>query len=107
MKTLNTIELLLSDARGQYIPRDFVQDFDLTKFSGISEWQIEQCQNPDNEWYWDAWSSILDNAKHIDTDGNEFTLYQDGDLWLICFDKMTNDEKQNFGFECEGADCEN
>lgn len=107
MKTLNSIELLLSDSRGQYIPRDFVQGFDLTKFTGISEWQIEQCQNPENESYWEAWGNILDNAEHTDEKGNIFKLYQDGDLWLICFEQMTNEEKQNFGFDYEEADCEN
>ena len=59
---LDNVEILLSDARGIYIPRDFVQGFDLSKWSGISESDIEILQNPENEWYWDAWESVLNNA---------------------------------------------
>ena len=96
---MENINLLLDSARGQYIPRDFIQGFDLNKFSGISDWTIEQCQNPDNEAYWEAWESILNNAEYKHSDGRIFTLHQDGDLWLICYDNMTEEEKQNFGFE--------
>ena len=96
---MENINLLLDSARGQYIPRDFIQGFDLTKFSGISESDIETLQNPDNEWYWESWESVLNNAEYKHEDGRIFTLHQDGDLWLICYDNMTEEEKQNFGFE--------
>lgn len=96
---MENINLLLDSARGQYIPRDFIQGFDLTKFSGISDWTIEQCQNPDSEFYWEAWENILNNAEYKHDDGRVFTLWQDGDLWLICYDNMTDEEKSNFGFD--------
>jgi len=38
---LDNVEILLSDARGIYIPRDFIQGFDLTKWYGISESDVE------------------------------------------------------------------
>lgn len=98
---MDAINLLLSDNRGIYIPRDFVTDFDLTKFHGISSEDIETCKNPDDDWYWEAWDSILNNASYTDDEGNEYTLHQDGDLWLICFELMTDEEKQNFGFDVE------
>ena len=96
---MDNINLLLSDARGIYIPRDFVQGFDLTKWQGISESDAETCADPDNEWYWDSWECILNNAKYIHDDGRVFTLWQEGDLWAICYDSMTDEEKKNFGFE--------
>ena len=96
---LDNVEILLSDARGIYIPRDFVQGFDLSKWSGISESDIEILQNPENEWYWDAWESVLNNAKFIADDGRVFTLWQDGDLFAICYESMTDEEKHNFGFD--------
>ncbi|MBS4041668.1 MAG: hypothetical protein KGZ81_13855 [Flavobacteriales bacterium] len=98
MKPTPKISLLLDSARGQYIPRDFVLDFDLSKFQGLSQSDIYDCQDPDNEWYWGAWQNILDTAQYIE-DGRVFTLHQDGDLWLICLDELTQEEKQNFGFE--------
>jgi len=96
---LDNVEILLSDARGIYIPRDFIQGFDLTKWYGISESDVEILQDPDNEFYWDAWKNILNNAEYKHSDGRVFTLHQDGDLWLICYDHMTDEEKSNFGFD--------
>lgn len=96
---LNNVELLLSDARGIYIPRDFIQGFDLTKWKGIPEYTIKTLNNPDNDGYWDAWNDVLSYAEYIHDDGRVFTLYQDGDLWAICYDSMTDEEKSNFGFE--------
>ena len=94
------VQLLLSDARGIYIPRDFVQDFDLQAWGIDPEsWAAQTCQNPDAEGYWDAWNDITDKAQFTDAHGDTFTLYQDGDLWAICYERMTDEEKANFGFE--------
>lgn len=100
MKTskFNAVVLLLSDARGIYIPRDFVQSFDLNKW-GLYKDNEAILSNPEDEFYWDEWSTVLDNAKFIDEQGNEFRLYQDGNLWAICYDRMTSEEKKNFGFD--------
>lgn len=93
------VNLLLSDSRGVYIPRDFVTGFDMEKWQGISEDAVIECSDIDNDFYWDAWIDILDHAFYVDSDGNKFTLYQDGDLWAICYEKMTSEEKHNFGFD--------
>jgi len=98
---MKNIQLLLSDARGIFIPRDFTQTCKIDKFTGISEDDIKECSDPDNEGYWDAWTKILDNAKYTHDDGRVFTLHQDGDLWLICVDKLTPEERKNFGFDDE------
>ena len=89
--------LLLSDARGIYIPRDFM---DFENWQGITEWQREQLQAPDNEFYWDAWESVLNNATYKD---GKYTyhLMQDGNLWACCSELMTEEEKLNFGFNCD------
>lgn len=98
MKT-STICLLLDSARGQYIPRDFVQSFDLEKFQGVSDWAKKECENPDNGHYWDAWESILNNTRYIE-DGRVFILHHDGDLWLLCIDEMSDEDKFNFFGDC-------
>jgi hypothetical protein len=95
-----SVMLFLSDSRGQYIPRDFVQSIILNDWEGLTEWAVEACNaGPDHKSYWDAWTDILDNASYTDAEGSVYRLYQDGDLWLYCFDKMTDEEKQNLGFE--------
>jgi len=96
---MDNVNLLLSDARGIYIPRDFVEGFDLSKFSGISAEDAETCKNPDHEWYWEAWETILNNARFVADDGRVFHLYQDGDLWLLCYDQMSEEQLHNFGME--------
>ena len=95
---MSGIQLLLSDARGVYIPRDFVTGFDLTKWVGISENDAKDCENPENDYYWDSWEIILNNARHTDENGNVWRLMQDGDLWAYCIELMTDEEKEYFGF---------
>lgn len=108
MHKMNAVVLILSDARGIYIPRDFVCDdyneiaWEHCKAWGLNESNIECWQdaaNPENEFYWEAWDWILNNAEFTAESGDKYRLYQDGDLWGICYDKMTEEEKRNFGFE--------
>ena len=89
-----TAEIYLDDSRGQYIPRDF---FQITKPECIrwhcdteqKTWILDQCSDPDKEFYWDAWNdaeayghvTVINPETHI-----EYGLYQDGDLWLIPVD---------------------
>ena len=98
--------LLLSDARGVYIPRDFVEGFDREAW-GLSDpdfdWAWETCSDPDNEHYWEAWEQILWHATY--TCGDYYwKLCQDGDLWALCDDLMTDEEKRNFGWEIDEDD---
>jgi len=95
---MNGVQLLLSDSRGIYIPRDFVECFDLNQWNIDSKY-IERLSSPDNEYYWDNWELVLNNAYFIDNNGNKWQLWQDGDLWAICYELMTDEEKTNFGFE--------
>ena len=92
------VKLLLSDLRGVYIPANFVECFDLNQWNIDSKY-IERLSSPDNEYYWDNWDLVLNNAKHTDKDGNTWHLWQNGDLLAICHDLMTDEEKQNFGWE--------
>lgn len=102
---------LLSDARGIYIPRDFVNGFAIEckeedkeeaksgkAWQGITAENVINCQDHYGEWYWEAWDSILNSAYWTDENGNKWELYQDGDLWAICYDLLTDEEKKNFGF---------
>ena len=89
--------LWLSDARGQYIPRDFASSFvDRTKHvTGVDDetWSILEA-GPDHESYWDAWTDVCDNAKIADERGNVYSIWQDGDCWLVPVG-MEWDDKDN------------
>jgi hypothetical protein len=76
--------LWLSDARGQYIPRDFAESFaDRAKsVRGVSDENWDILSDPKHEHYWDAWQDVCDNATVHDGE-IMYRLYQDGDLWLV------------------------
>lgn len=90
--------LLLDSARGVYIPRYFNDCF------SMKSWNIEDNdsdlailrEGPENEWYWEAWDSILTRAVYIDGNGHRWYLYQDGDLWAYCRELMTDEEYEGF-----------
>jgi hypothetical protein len=78
--------LVLLDSHGVYIPQLWC--------SGITEpecealhvrWSdVQTCQlGPGEEWYWEAWQSILDDCYMVDDRGTKWTLHQDGDLWEV------------------------
>ena len=94
--------LLLSDARGQYIPRDFAREVHRWAISGVDQADLDYlARGPggllDNdedsalvgdetvrgEFYWDVWEIVVNNAVVTDDKGQEYFVYQDGDCWLI------------------------
>ena len=81
--------LLLYDSHGIYIPQNFAGSFGcLWRVEGMSEeqWVILEA-GPEHEWYWETWEEVLNNAVITNPTTHErFTLYQDGDLWLIPVD---------------------
>ena len=98
--------LYLSDARGVFIPRDFANETYRDCISGFAPASIDECleilkMGPEHEGYWDAWTDILDNAIVTPRDPERtalgtprgFTLYQDGDLWLIPQDAVWPDDE--------------
>lgn len=91
---MNGIVLIVNDSEGIYIPKNFVKRFE--GWEGIeSEW-IEDCLNVDNEYYWDSWNNILDNAYFIAKDGHVWRLHQDGDLFAVCYELISDSDYYNF-----------
>ena len=103
--------LLLSDARGIYIPRDFrdfenICDADGVKIGDSEEHKfilecLEDISNPDNRYYWDAWETILSSVYvYTDDTGMElYSLYQNGDLYAIPvkeLEALTEEEADEF-----------
>jgi hypothetical protein len=94
----NKIQILINDSWGIYIPQRFTENFTAERW-GIDpesdDWKILSA-GPTTEDYWEAWDSILDKAKHTDANGIVWTLYQNGDLWAVAYDEMTESEAENF-----------
>ena len=100
---MNAVTHLLDSARGVYIPQNFCELFDLQSWSLDPEsWAVKTClSGHETDDYWDAWEEILNNAEYKDSEGNEYRLHQDGDLWAVCYERMTAEEKANFGWDEE------
>lgn len=97
--------LWLSDARGQYIPRDFAHSFsDRAKSVAnvdAETWAILEA-GPDHEHYWEAWSDVCDKAIITDDKGATYRVHQDGDCWLIPEGMEWSDE-DGFHWPKQGA----
>jgi hypothetical protein len=96
--------LWLSDARGQYIPRDFAKSFaDRARdVAGVSDedWAILEA-GPEHEFYWDTWNDVEQSAVITDQDGSKYTIYQNGDCWLIPDGMEWNDVSDFFVWPSE------
>lgn len=89
-KSLPSISILFDSSRGYYIPKAFSE---LEGWEGISKKDKNILQaGPNNNLYWETWNYVLDNAK-FKKDDNTWFLYQDGDLFAICKELMTREEK--------------
>ena len=100
--------LLLSDARGIYIPHDFGQIIDRARVSGISrdDWSVlDLGPNPESDDYWEVWNDVLNDATVVDDRGHEYTLHQDGDLWLIPRGMEWNGKSGCFAWPEEESAC--
>jgi len=98
-KKETAVILLCDSASGSYIPQRFAREISVACLSGIDGTVLTYLDEsgPEAEFYWDEWQYVLDNAK-LTLGGDEYTLYHDGDLWALCVDRMSAEERQSFGF---------
>jgi len=93
---MSGIHILINDSHGVYIPQFFAEQFN------VEGWEVEKgdldilIAGPEHDLYWDAWNDVTSYASYQDDDGMKWTLYQDGDLFAICEDRMTAEEYKNF-----------
>ena len=98
---MSGINHLLSDARGQYLPQNFIECYSASKWGVTDEDAETLLAGPGQEWYWETWDDVLSYATFTDESGNVWRLYQDGDLFALCDELMTLEEKMNFGFDVQ------
>jgi hypothetical protein len=87
-------------ARGVYIPQFFAESIKRDCVVGITDAQFDVLMHDPNaddcpEHYWDVWHEVLDRA--VITDPRSclrYTLYQDGDLWLLPEGWTPNEEEE-------------
>lgn len=107
MTTLNNsatgLVHLLDSARGVYLPRDAEEILQRAWFAFIGSggaWILDALRaGPDAEDYWEAWTRVLDTAAYTDERGRVWCLYQDGDLFAVCDELLTDDGRAALGWE--------
>jgi hypothetical protein len=111
---MNSIQILVDSANGVYVPQVFVERAfpngmaEGSEWKGVSDYDIQTVlrgpviarEDDDNgvvevnDGYWDAWTAILDNA-YRELSGIRWTLHQDGDLFAVALDIMSDAEYEN------------
>ncbi|MAN61514.1 MAG: hypothetical protein CMI60_06145 [Parvibaculum sp.] len=77
--------LLVTDASGVYIPQRFIEEYASEwNLDNVAKESIEALKNVDDEFYWEAWIDVEQNATHEDG----YVLIQDGDLWAVHVDDV-------------------
>lgn len=90
------LHLLVADRQGVYIPQSFAEN-NSYEWLGLLDEDIRILNSgPDHPEYWDAWNDVIGSAFLIDTQGNKWHLWQDGDLWAVCSDILSDEEYANF-----------
>ena len=89
---------LLNDAHGQFIPAKFIECYNPATW-GVTADDQKELSSPDNQYYWETWESVEQYATFTDESGNRWHLYQDGDLYAVCYELLTDDEKDFLGYE--------
>ena len=101
-KTLEAVILFLDSCRGTFIPRDFAQCIKREAVEGVDHKILDELAEEDShtkEDYWELWQEVLNNARVKHPNGYVYHVHQDGDVWLYNYGLMTQQERENFGFE--------
>lgn len=84
----NETVLLVDEVNGVNIPKIFCERAAHYADSWqMSRGDMEICMGgPEEEFYWEAWESIINQAKMTDSQGREWRLWQDGSLFAYTGD---------------------
>lgn len=99
---MKNIEILCDSHHGVYIPQIMIKrlaDHGWLKNTPHDELDsiLIDLSDPQNDWYWDSWGRVLNDAELIDPQtGDKWLLHQDGDLFAYCPDLMTENELNDF-----------
>jgi hypothetical protein len=94
---MSGVQILLDSNRGVYIPQHFAEIVQAgMSWEGYDSDDIDALlQGPDSENYWEVWEDVYSNTVFVDSNGNRWCLWQDGDLFIYCEQLMTAKEYEN------------
>lgn len=76
--------LVVDSHFGVYTPQVFIERFGDNLIHDIKDIAdiLDDLSDPENEYYWDAWVTIIDNCT-VTIDGKQYNIHTDEDLWLV------------------------
>ena len=96
---MQNVECIVDGAHGVYVPRVFAQTVNRAILSGVAAETLDylaKVESVEDDWFWEEWDSVLNNAR-ITHNGKIYHLHQDGDLFAIDWDNLTDEEMVSFG----------
>jgi hypothetical protein len=94
---MDCVKILIDSNQGIYIPKRFAETILFSVWRHVTKEQINTLlEGPDSMAYWDTWNDVLSNAVLEDIYGNVWMLHHDGDLFLVCEERMTDDQRKEF-----------
>ena len=96
---MQNVECIIDGHHGVYVPLVFVQTVNRALLSGVAVETLEYLakeESLEDDGFWEEWDSVLNNAR-ITHNGKIYHLHQDGDLFAIAWDNLTDEEMVSFG----------
>ena len=100
---MKNVKLFIDGVHGIYVPQVFAKTMNRTLMSGVSAEVLDYLSQEDSSTdadFWDVWDDVLNNAR-VTVEGKIYYLYHCGDLFLIDWDNLTEEEKHSFGLDYE------
>ena len=98
---MRNIECIIDSRHGVFVPVVFAQTINRALLSGVSGETLDYLtkeESMEDDGFWDAWDCVLNNAR-ITHNGKIYHLHQDGDLFAIDWDNLTDEEYESLGLE--------
>lgn len=74
----------LSSAHGRYIPKMFYEwAVAHPNRLNVDMWAYSALNDPDGEFYWEAWDRLCNEGRVSGTDGVKYCIFHDEDLFLV------------------------
>ena len=96
---MQNVECIIDGQHGVYVPMVFAQTVNRALLSGVAAETLDYLAKEESvgdDGFWEEWDSVLNNAR-ITHNGKIYHLQQDGDLFAIAWDNLTDEEMVSFG----------
>ena len=98
---MQKVECIVDSRHGVFVPMLFARTVNRALLSGVTTEDLDYLakeESTENDGFWDTWDSVLNNAR-ITHNGKIYHLHQDGDLFVIEWENLTEEESEAFGLE--------